>query len=155
MTTIPQVLLARLSAHRGGVLGALIVDDERLIHTFEREWKDNEPFVSCVPCGDYLVELEYSNAFKRKLFELRDVPERTECKFHSFNHLDQLQGCMGTGEVLAPFGVAYNVYKVGTPIFPATSRDAENKMNDRFGAGPFLLKIRDWTELLTAGDQGK
>lgn len=65
--------------------------------SLERGWVDNEPNVSCVPLGEYHLVYEHSPRFDRKLWELKDVPNRTECKFHASNYFYQLNGCIALG----------------------------------------------------------
>jgi len=65
--------------------------------SLERGWLENKRNVSCVPKGRYLVELEYSPRFKTKLWELKNVPNRSECKFHASNYWHQLNGCIALG----------------------------------------------------------
>jgi len=63
----------------------------------ERGWRGNKPNVSCIPIGDYIVKLEYSPRFDKMLWEIKDVPGRSECKFHSANYWFQLNGCVSLG----------------------------------------------------------
>ena len=65
--------------------------------TLERGWNDNERNISCVPKGEYKAVFEYSNKFKTSLWELKNVPNRSECKFHSSNYWYQLNGCIALG----------------------------------------------------------
>ena len=67
-------------------------------YSLELPWKDNERNISCVPTGTYTCKLEYSDRFKRDLWELKDVPNRSECKFHSANYFRQLNGCIALGD---------------------------------------------------------
>ena len=41
---------------------------------------------------------EYSPKFNEMLWELKDVPGRSECKFHTANYVRQLNGCIAPGE---------------------------------------------------------
>jgi len=66
--------------------------------SIERGWKDNQNMISCVPDGTYDVVLEYSSRFKKKLYELKGVPGRSECKFHAANYARQLNGCIALGK---------------------------------------------------------
>ena len=66
--------------------------------TLELAYKDNERSISCVPTGGYPLRLEYSDAFDMQLWEMKCVPERSECKFHVANYFRQLQGCVAVGE---------------------------------------------------------
>lgn len=63
----------------------------------ERGWLNNQRNKSCVPAGVYNVVLEYSPKFKAKLWELKGVPDRSECKFHRANYWYQLEGCIALG----------------------------------------------------------
>ena len=83
-------------------LGYLYVVDEFdeilfSCNTLELAWKNNKQNVSCVPLGTYTCKLEYSDRFKKDLWELKDVPNRSECKFHSANFFKQLNGCIALG----------------------------------------------------------
>jgi hypothetical protein len=87
-------------------LGKCTVYDENNKPVFssmslERGWRDNQNMISCVPLGTYSVVLEYSNRFKTDLWELKNVPNRSECKFHSANYWFQLNGCLALGRSLA------------------------------------------------------
>jgi len=69
--------------------------------SLERADNDNKKSVSCVPRGKtYKCVLEYSPRFDTMLWELKDVPNRSECKFHSANFWRQLNGCIALGDEL-------------------------------------------------------
>jgi hypothetical protein len=88
-------------------LGELYIIDEetdRILfqsRTLELPYIDNKTDISCVPVGRYKCKLEYSGKFKKLLWELKDVPNRTECKFHSANYFHQLNGCIALGDIFA------------------------------------------------------
>lgn len=63
----------------------------------ERGWRNNQNNVSCVPEGTYELRLEHSPRFRKDLWELYGVPNRSECKFHSANYWSQLNGCIALG----------------------------------------------------------
>lgn len=63
----------------------------------ERGWQKNQQNISCIPAGTYRVVLEWSNRFKMDLWEIKDVPNRSECKFHAANYWQQLNGCIAPG----------------------------------------------------------
>lgn len=65
--------------------------------SLERGWRNNQNSISCVPEGTYPLKYEYSPRFKKKLWELYDVPNRSECKFHAANYWRQLNGCIALG----------------------------------------------------------
>lgn len=65
--------------------------------SLERGWVNNEPNVSCIPIGSYPVVLEYSPAFDKLLWEIKEVPGRSETKFHSASFWRNLKGCVSLG----------------------------------------------------------
>ena len=83
-------------------LGNLLVFDDlgTLLHyskSMELPWEDNERNISCVPAGMYKLVFEYSDRFKKKLWELKGVIDRSECKIHAANYARQLNGCISPG----------------------------------------------------------
>lgn len=100
---------------KGGVVGKLFQVREREdyflnIFTLERpktykgisnfrdDRKTSPNESCCIPDGTYEVVFEYSNRFKRKLFEIKGVPNRSETKFHLGNHIDCSEGCILVGK---------------------------------------------------------
>lgn len=84
-------------------LGVCYVKDENGCIIFksesiERGWLDNQKRISCIPEGKYNVRLERSNRFKKDLYEIYGVPNRSECKFHAANYSRQLNGCIALGQ---------------------------------------------------------
>lgn len=67
----------------------------------ELPWLNNVAQKSCAPAGDYLAVLEYSPSFKYNLFELKNVPGRSEIKIHIANHARELLGCLAPGRGFA------------------------------------------------------
>lgn len=65
--------------------------------SLERGWRNNERMISCIPKGSYEIKHEYSNRFKKNLWEIKGVKYRSECKFHSANYWHQLNGCIALG----------------------------------------------------------
>lgn len=65
--------------------------------TLERGWRENKVGISCIPAGRYKVVLEYSPRFDMDLWEIKGVPNRSECKFHASNYWYQLNGCIAPG----------------------------------------------------------
>ena len=66
--------------------------------SIERGDNNNQARISCIPEGEYELILEYSNRFKKNLWEIKGVPNRSECKFHSANYSYQLNGCIALGQ---------------------------------------------------------
>jgi len=83
-----------------GVFTVLGEDNQPLYTSMslERGWVNNTKMVSCIPAGTYKIVLEYSNHFKQRLWELKGVPGRSECKIHTANYWRQLNGCIALGD---------------------------------------------------------
>lgn len=84
-------------------LGICIVTDttNKILFTsqsLERGWLNNAKNISCIPAGMYKLKLEWSPKFKKDLWEIYDVPNRRECKFHVANYSKQLNGCIALGQ---------------------------------------------------------
>jgi hypothetical protein len=69
-----------------------------LAKSLERANNNNQRNISCIPQGEYLCVLEYSNKFDCDLWEIKGVPNRSECKFHSANYWHDLNGCVALGD---------------------------------------------------------
>ena len=65
-----------------GTFGVLKVKGVAFV-IVELPWRDNKEKISCIPTGEYLCKFEYSDGFKRDLYEIKGVPGRSECKFHN------------------------------------------------------------------------
>lgn len=131
----------------GGVVGLLYEVREKEdyflnIFTLERPLKFNKienvkndkstilNEATCIPAGEYDVVLEYSKRFDRKLFEIKGVPNRSECKFHAGNHIDHSDGCPLVGKVFYPNTVDQKTKKVYS-LWIARAKEAEKEMLDR------------------------
>ena len=98
----PIIKIHRVTQDTNQTLGTCTVLDHnnKLVFTslsLERGWRNNETRVSCYPAGVYTVKLEMSARFKKKLWEVKNVPGRSECKFHAANYWKQLEGCTALG----------------------------------------------------------
>lgn len=93
----------------------------------EQPWKDNRPFVSCIPAGDYELVPFSSNKFGdtfafhnpelnvyAQMEDRVDNNQRYACLFHAANRFDQLQGCLAPGSSLGyiPMADKPNVWGV-------------------------------------------
>jgi hypothetical protein len=78
-----------------GAFGWLGVGNN-LIHTVERPWRDNEPFISCIPEGLYVCKPRRYNKGGYEAIEVimpEDSP-RSHILFHKANHPEELAGCI-------------------------------------------------------------
>ena len=65
--------------------------------TLERPWLNNQRMESAVPAGEYPLQLEYSPKFRTRLYEVYNVPGRSEAKIHAANYAAELNGCIAVG----------------------------------------------------------
>lgn len=80
------------------IIGNMYVDGEWFCNTLERPWLNNQPQVSAIPTGTYIVYLTYSAKFSRILPLVMDVPRRSGIRIHAANKVSELQGCIAVGE---------------------------------------------------------
>ena len=98
----PLIKIHRIWQDENQTSGTCTVIDDSNFPTFtalslERGWKGNQNNISCIPAGIYNVVLEYSPRFGMDLWEIKGVPNRSECKFHASNYWYQLNGCIALG----------------------------------------------------------
>ena len=81
---------------------------EQLCLTIERPWENNEPFISCIPAGEYIMKPHISPKFGESYYlkslingvvGLHDG-KRTHILMHSANKASQLHGCIAVGQGL-------------------------------------------------------
>lgn len=101
---MPALILQREQFKRGqptcggfyfdndGVVAALRID------CLELPWKENLPGKSCVPAGKYKMEWTFSPAFKRRTWELKEVPGRMYIRIHAGSYagekISDSRGCL-------------------------------------------------------------
>lgn len=77
-----------------------LLEDERVtltLHTLELPWRGNRRNESCVPIGVYSLKWTYSPGFRRRTWELTDVPGRDGIRIHPANYIRELRGCIAPG----------------------------------------------------------
>ena len=84
----PTVQLFRLKRSDQGTEGLLVYDDFTC-RTLELPWRENQKQISCIPAGEYDVEIRLSNKYGR-VYWVRHVPNRTYILIHSGNYADYL-----------------------------------------------------------------
>ena len=87
-----------------GTVGVLTLPSGNALYTMERPWLNNQPHVSCVPTGRYLLELVPSPLVTRITkgkhkfaFRLINVSGRSHILIHPANKALELQGCIAPG----------------------------------------------------------
>lgn len=85
-----------------GWLKLPVVDWECAI--LEEIWKNNEPFVSCIPVGTYKLRRATHRIGTPDpnddypCWQLVDVPDRTAINMHILNTIKGTEGCIGMGD---------------------------------------------------------
>jgi len=82
--------------------GTLYMPSGREFYTLECPWRNNEPFVSCIPDGAYLIE-PWNSPTHGKCYIVsgglvgKTQGVRTYILFHAANKVRELQGCIALG----------------------------------------------------------
>jgi len=99
------VILRRFRSDEVGTFGTLEIDDI-VFFTVEKPWKDNKPFESCIPEGEYSLVPHQSNKYGNVLaivggtvshFKGEDF-KRYACLIHTANYPHDVEGCTGLGD---------------------------------------------------------
>lgn len=139
----PLVTLERVQTSDEGTFGKLTFKNSQL-YTVELPWNHNQPRVSCIPAGAYLVMPYRSHRFGN-CYKVKDVPGRSDILFHAANfggdarkgYACDLKGCIGIvrriGTLRAPNGKLQLAGLVSRPAF--------DMFMGVMGGAPFYLKI--------------
>lgn len=97
-----ELLLYRSHREPKQTLGILVVlKGTRVLFkccTLEPPWRGNQKRISSIPAGTYTVVKEYSPKFKRDLYELKGVDNRSEIKLHPGTYYWHTEGCILLGD---------------------------------------------------------
>lgn len=95
-----QGFLERLESDERQTLGALRIyrgtDEVFSCKTLELPWRQNRPFISRIPNGEYTVQRRSSKTYGEH-WELLDVPDRTLILIHHGNFYRDTEGCICVG----------------------------------------------------------
>ena len=90
-----KITLTRIRSEDNHTVGILEAVGEKF-YTLEKPWKENEQNVSCVPAGFYEFGPFDGNKYK-KVWEIKDVPDRSFILLHAGNIVEHTQGCVLVG----------------------------------------------------------
>lgn len=107
-------ILNRFNSTEQGTFGLLLLEG-KYWHSLELPDRDNQPNISCIPNGEYIVQTRYSPSFKKRLYHVKHVPNRSFILIHGANFAgdkskgwqSHLQGCITLGKKI---GRAKNRY---------------------------------------------
>lgn len=138
--------LTRTPSTDEGTFGVFVVGG-LVLQSLELPNRNNKSNISCVPTGTYEVSMRYSPNFKKKLYWLNNVKDRSFVLIHGANfagdtelgYQTHLQGCIALGKSK---GSALNKFqKRQRCIFG--SQQAVREMMDYLNNKPFTLIIED------------
>lgn len=86
------MLTLKRTYHKRHTEGEILLPDGTHIFTLELPWRDNEPDISCIPEGEYIVDRDFTG--KHQYYRLREVNGRTDIEIHPANKVSELNGCI-------------------------------------------------------------
>jgi len=146
---VRKLTLVRRETSDEGTFGILLLDNIKY-YTLERPWRDNKPYVSCIPRGEYTGVWTYSPKYDKNMYIVMGDHGREGIRIHSANWAgddekgwqSQLLGCIALGRSRGRLA-----YK-GGPAQKAiiASRMAIREFEETLNGETFELEIRDETE---------
>lgn len=103
--------------------------------TLELPWRDNATNISAIPPGSYQCEWTMSPKFKRSLYILRNVQNRSGIRIHPANWTKELQGCIALGSHLV-----WDKFQKQPKL--NNSASSVEQFHKELEFKPFLLNIR-------------
>ena len=92
-----DALLTRFKTSDEGTFGKLEAGGWSFwCYTVELPWKENQPYISCIPEGLYHCEVWDSARFPLS-YIVKDVPGRSHILIHPGNSIKDILGCIAPG----------------------------------------------------------
>ena len=132
MFNLEKVLLQRTKLSKYGIRGVMYYENQRVAHTLENPWLNNQQEISCIPSGEYKV-VNYSSKKFPNHWILNDVKDRSYILIHEGNTSDDTFGCILVGDTISSYN---NILSV---------RNSRKTLSYLKGLLPhsFLLKIEE------------
>lgn len=132
------VTLARLARSDQGTEGILLAGDFNC-KTLELPWRDNTRRISCIPPGEYDVDIRNSNKYGR-VYWVRKVPDRTYILIHSGNYAgDKSKGFKS--HVMGCILLGHKMGFLGGQRAVLNSRISVRRFLDEMNYRPFKLNV--------------
>ena len=96
----PILTIIRDRAGDNGTFGKVFVNGRHIAETLELPWRNNQPYISCIPCGIYTLTKRRTWFNAKNLghtFEVCPIPNRTAILIHPGNTVEDLKGCIAPG----------------------------------------------------------
>jgi hypothetical protein len=91
-----HLTLKRKEETQYGLFGKLFLTDERICHTLERPWLDNQENKSCIPAGEYVI-CRWNSPHHGDCFIILGDHKREDILTHKANWVHELLGCVAVG----------------------------------------------------------
>ncbi len=91
--------LVRMETSEEGTFGIMKIDKKIFCITLEPPNKQNLSNISSIPTGQYIIK-PYSSAKFPEVYQVIDVPERTNVLFHKGNTVGHTAGCIILGQTV-------------------------------------------------------
>lgn len=136
-----RAILIRTESSVEGTFGQLVVEGWSCF-TGELPWRNNARSISCIPLGEYRCIYTFSPRFRRKMYLIGPVSNRSGIRIHSANFMGdrslgfkwQLNGCIALGQRLGSLAGQKAVL---------ISRPAIRQFEQRIEGQTFTLEIRN------------
>ena len=110
-----EIVITR-TYHAAGTNGRLYINGKQAGFTIELPWRNNQPQVSCIPEGRYLLVKRMSEKFQLHML-VTGVPNRELILIHKANNaLEQLKGCIAPVTTLTGEGCGDGSHNVFSPL---------------------------------------
>jgi len=90
-----KVKLKREIISNKAVLGSLELEGKEIAKTLENPWLNNEPFISCIPVGEYKATKDDTGKFR--YWKVLNVECRGLIEIHNGNVESETEGCILVG----------------------------------------------------------
>lgn len=135
------IILRRIAKNKDGVFGILIDGNVPFAVTVEPEDKNNKSNISCIPEGEYKCFFRRKETSNRNydIWELMNVPNRSNIQIHKGVTEDSSEGCIIVGESFEPYK------KKSAGVMQSTK--AYNELMARTAEKEFMIiKIEEWRQ---------
>ena len=134
-----QVNIVRDVTSDLGTFGEMKCPNLTQLSTLELPWRNNTPFISCIPCGEYQCELVSTRKYK-KVYQVLDVPGRTGILIHWGNWAgDKSKGLRSNVEGCILLG--FRRWQIEGQLGVDRSRNAIKSFHSALESKPFTLRI--------------
>lgn len=88
--------LNRFIKRDDSTIGNFVFSDGTKMFAMELPWRDNAHDISCIPCGVYICHMLITQHYG-KVYQITNVPDRTDILIHSAARPRDILGCVGVG----------------------------------------------------------